>query len=98
MSATISGTKPLPVKLELDIRDRLKTLANTRQRSTHWMMREAIAQYIEREEKQDSFRQDGLRAWEAYPATGLHVSQDEADSWLAHFEAGQDIAPPACHV
>lgn len=98
MAAVASDIKPLAVKLEVGIRDRLKTLATTRQRSTHWMMREAIAQYIEREEKQESYRQDGLRAWNDYQATGLHVSQDEADSWLAKLEAGQDTVPPACHV
>lgn len=98
MAAIASDIKPLAVKLELDIRDRLKTLASSRQRSTHWMMREAIAQYIEREEKQESYRQDGLRAWNEFQATGLHVTQDEADGWLAKLEAGQDTEPPTCHV
>ena len=98
MASITSDIKPLAVKLELDIRDRLTTLASSRQRSTHWMMREAIAQYIEREEKQESYRQDGLRAWNEFQATGLHVTQDEADGWLAKLEAGQDTEPPVCHV
>ena len=68
MAAIASDIKPLAVKLELDIRDRLKTLASSRQRSTHWMMREAIAQYIEREEKQESYRQEGLRGQMSIPS------------------------------
>lgn len=98
MSASASTIRPIAVKLELDIRERMKNLGVSRQRSTHWMMREAIAQYVEREEKQESYRQDGLRAWDDYQATSLHVTQDEADNWLAKLEAGQDTEPPACHV
>jgi predicted transcriptional regulator len=98
MTTSATTIRPIAVKLELDIRERMKSLAVSRQRSTHWMMREAIAQYIEREEKLQSYRQDGLRAWNDYQDTGLHVSQDEADSWLAKLEAGQDIEPPSCHV
>ena len=98
MTVSASTVRPIAVKLELDVRERMKSLAVSRQRSTHWMMREAITQYVEREEKQEFYRQDGLRAWDDYQTTGLHVLQDEADAWLAKLEAGQDIEPPACHV
>jgi predicted transcriptional regulator len=62
------------------------------------MMREAIQQYVEREEKRESLRQDGLKAWDEYQATGQHVTQEEADAWLAKLEDGQDVEPPACHT
>lgn len=39
------------VKLDEEIRDRLKSLGTARQRSTHWLMREAIREYLERERK-----------------------------------------------
>ncbi|MDD2879453.1 MAG: hypothetical protein PHQ58_03375 [Rhodoferax sp.] len=42
--------------------------------------------------------QDAIRAWNDYQATGLHVTQDEADDWLAKLEAGHDVAPPVCRV
>jgi predicted transcriptional regulator len=61
-------------------------------------MREAIQQYIEREEKREAFRQDGIRVWNEYRTTGLHVTLEEADAWLAKLEAGQDVKPPVCHV
>ena len=96
MAAT--AQRAIAVKLDQDIRDRIKRLAEARHRTTHWMMREAIAQYIEREEKREAFRQDGLRAWNDYQATGLHVTLKEADAWLAKLEAGEELEPPACHV
>ena len=44
---------PVAVKLDEDVHNRVKILAEARDRSPHWMMREAIAQYVEREEKRE---------------------------------------------
>jgi len=96
MTATV--VRPVAVKLDQDIRDRIKRLADARHRTTHWMMREAIQQYIEREEKRELFRQEGVRAWNEYQLTGLHVTPEEADAWLEKLEAGQDAELPECHV
>jgi predicted transcriptional regulator len=93
-----SIVRPIAVKLDPESHSRIKRLAEARNRSTHWMMREAITQYIEREEKREAFRQDGMRAWQEYQATGLHATQQEAEAWLAKLEAGEDAAPPKCHV
>ena len=61
-------------------------------------MREAVEQYVEREEKRQQFHQDALAAWADYQATGLHVTAGEADAWLAKLEAGKKAAPPKCHT
>lgn len=61
-------------------------------------MREAITQYVDREERRETFRRDTLEAWETCRTTGLHVTAEEADAWLAPLEQGKDIEPPACHV
>jgi predicted transcriptional regulator len=97
-TATTSATRPVAVKLDQGIRDRIQILAVARHRSAHWLMREAVQQYVDREEKHEAFRQDGIRAWNDYQATGLHVTQDEADDWLGKLEAGQDVEPPECHA
>ena len=90
--------QPVSVKLEIDIRERMKRLAESRHRTTHWIMREAIQQYIEREEKREVFRQNAIRTWEEYQLTGLHASFEEADAWLAKLEIDQDEEPPECLV
>lgn len=92
-----SATRPVAVKLDPSTRERMKRLANAKHRTPHWLMREAIEQYVDREEKREAFRQDGVRAWENYQATGLHVTHAEADDWLAQLEAGNDVEPPQCH-
>ena len=89
--------RPVAVKLDAETHDRMRELAKARQRTPHYLMREAISQYIEREEKRETFRRDALEAWSAYQASGLHVTQAEADDWLARLEMGQDAGPPECH-
>lgn len=86
------------LKVDQDIKERVKRLADARHRTPHRIMLDAISEYVEREEKREAFRQEGIRAWEEYQATGLHVTHDEADTWLAKLEQGQDVEPPACHV
>ena len=93
-----TSVRPVAIKIDNDIKARLKRLAEARQRTSHWLMREAITQYVDREEKRESFRQDTLKAWEAYRMTGLHLTAEEADAWLAKLEQGNDIDPPECHV
>lgn len=85
------------IKLNDDLKARIHRLADRRDRSAHWIMREAITQYVEREEKREAFKQDAMRAWNDYQANGLHVTLEEADAWLAKLEAGEDAEPPKCH-
>jgi len=44
-----------------------------------------------------SAKRSGRRAWEAYQQTGLHLTGEEADAWLAKLEAGEDVEIPSCH-
>jgi len=85
------------LKLDSEMKERLRRLAEGRRRSAHWMMREAIEQYVEREERREKLRQDALAAWEDYQATGRHVTGQEADAWLAKLAAGKRAKPPKPH-
>jgi predicted transcriptional regulator len=93
----MASTSTTSVKLDSAMKQRVQRLAALRRRSPHWVLREAVEQYVEREEKREQFRQDALAAWDHYRTTGLHVSAAEADKWLAKLEAGKDAPPPACH-
>ena len=85
------------IKIDSEIKGRVQRLAAARRRSAHWLLREAIEQDVEREEKQEQFRQSAQTAWTEYQATGLHLTAEEADGWLAKLEAGEDADPPECH-
>lgn len=90
-------TTTTSLKLDAEIKDRLQWLAKMRDRKPHYLMREAIQQYVEREEKCEQFRQGALTAWNDFQATGLHVTAEEADAWLAKLEGGEDAKAPECH-
>ncbi len=84
------------LKLDAELRDRLRRLAEARRRTPHWLMREAIAQYVTREEAREQLRADALAAWAEYEATGRHATGEAVDAWLTRLEAGEDADPPAC--
>jgi predicted transcriptional regulator len=44
-----------------------------------------------------SFKQDAVRAWDAFQANGKHLTGEEADAWLARLEDGEDTDIPECH-
>jgi predicted transcriptional regulator len=94
---TTSALRPVTVKIEPSVKLRVQRLAKARHRTPHWVMHEAILQFVEREEKREAFRQDAIKAWDEYRLTGLHVTAAEADAWMAKLEAGQDVEPPECH-
>ena len=94
---TSTAARPVTIKIDEDIKARVKSLADVRQRTSHWLMREAITQYVDREEKREAFRQETLNAWEEYRATGLHATSEEVEAWLANWGSGTELPAPACH-
>ncbi len=90
-------TSATSVKLDDELKDRIQHLAESRRRSAHWIMREAITQYVEREEKREAYLRDAQNAWKEFQRTGLHITAEEADEWLAQLAAGNDVEPPECN-
>ena len=52
---------------------------------------------LEREESREAFRQSALSAWAQFQASGLHVTAEESDAWLARLESGEDADAPEFH-
>ncbi|WDZ81478.1 CopG family ribbon-helix-helix protein (plasmid) [Ensifer adhaerens] len=88
---------PTSLKLDDELKGRVQHLAEIRRRSSHWIMREAIAQYVEREEKREALRQDTLDAWEEYQSTGLHATAAEVEKWLTTWGTDDESGAPECH-
>ena len=85
------------LKIDDALKSRVQQLASQRRRSAHWIMLEAIQQYVEREEARESFKQDALRAWEDYQRTGLHLTGQEVRAWLKTWGTDDEKAMPECH-
>lgn len=92
-----SQAASVAVKIEPEMRERIKRLAERRQRTQHRLMRDAIRQYVEREEARDAFLQQARDAWQKYRETGLHASGEEVLEWLATWGEESDTAAPVCH-
>ncbi|MBB4194318.1 putative transcriptional regulator [Rhizobium aethiopicum] len=88
---------PTSLKLDDELKGRVQQLAEARRRSSHWIMREAIAQYVEREEKREALRQETLGAWNEFEATGLHVTGAEVEKWLSTWGTDDELSAPECH-
>ncbi len=85
------------VKIDDDLKSRIQQLASARRRSAHWIMREAIAQYVEREESREALKRDTQKAWEDFQATGQHATAEEVEKWLASWGTEEELPPPKCH-
>jgi predicted transcriptional regulator len=85
------------VKLDDMLKVRVQQLARMRQRSPHWVMREAIREYVEREEARESFKQEALASWTAFQETGQHLTGAELRGWLSGWGTDAEAEPPACH-
>jgi predicted transcriptional regulator len=85
------------IKLDEELKVRVLHLAETQRRSSHWIMREAIAQYVDREEKRETLRQHTLEAWNEFQATGQHSTAAEVDNWLASWGSENELPVPECH-
>ena len=85
------------LKLDAELKARIQRLAAARRRSPHWIMREAVEQYVGREEQREQERRDALAAWAHYQTPGLPATQEAADAWLAKLEGGENAETPECH-
>jgi predicted transcriptional regulator len=92
------AAKTVSVKLDDMMCDRIRSLADVRHRSTHWVVREAIAQYVDREEAREGFKQEALASWTAYQETGRHLTGQEVRDWLNTWGTEGEKAAPECHA
>lgn len=89
--------KPIGVKLTPELKDRLARISTAMHRSTHWIMKEAIQQYVEREETKEQFKRDTIESWEEYQRDGLHITGDEMTAWLYTWGKTDEVECPPCH-
>ncbi|HEX7643075.1 MAG TPA: CopG family ribbon-helix-helix protein [Burkholderiaceae bacterium] len=85
------------IKIDDDLKARVQRLAGLRDRSPHWIMREAISQYVAREEARESFKQEALASWAEFQETGRHLTGQEARAWLNTWGTEDEAGIPDCH-
>ena len=60
-------------------------------------MREAIRDYLDREEAKENFTQEALASWSSYQTTGRHLTGDEVRDWIETWGSDDESDAPTCH-
>lgn len=100
MEAAVEKPKAgrLTVKLDSDERLRLQSIAQAKQRTPHFIMREAITRYLEQEEVQQRFLAAADQSSKHYQETGLHITHEEFSQWVDALQANPQAKPPEIHA
>lgn len=78
------------IKLDRRTLARLRVLSRAKQRSQHWLMKEAIGRYLDEEEDAERVKRETLERWASYEATGEHVSARLMKAWVETWGTAQE--------
>ena len=73
---------PLGLKVDDTTRVRLQRVAAAMDRAPHWVLRQALDEYLEREERRLAEATDDAARWERFVVTGATVDGAEVNAWL----------------
>jgi len=71
------------IRLDDEIQARLKNLGNIRDRSPHYLMKEAVATYLNREEEIEAEKALLKARWNKFELTGEAISHSDMKSWAS---------------
>jgi predicted transcriptional regulator len=83
------------IKLPVKLKTRLQKLGKLKQRSAHWLMKEAIEHYLDTEEELEKLKQKTLSRWQE-AEKGQVVANNEVISWLNTWGTEQEQERPEC--
>ena len=86
------------IKLDDDLKDRLKAIAEDQQRSVNRLMNDALRDFADRAERRAQFLREAEEAHRDYLETGLHVTQAEMEVWFDAVARGEDPPLPEPHT
>lgn len=92
------SAKTVSIKLDPIDRERIAALAALKKRAPHYLMKEAIAEYIQREESRQSFILAAEAAFDHCQQTGQHITLDELSTWVDKAQKNPDTPVPPCHT
>ena len=88
---------PLSIKLEAEQKMSLAQIAKEKDRSVHFLLCQAVKEFIEREQAQTDFYETAKAAGEHYRKTGLHTTHEEMKAWAKSLGNANELTAPTCH-
>jgi predicted transcriptional regulator len=83
-------TRVITAHVPVDLAEKVDAFAERLDRPRGWVMKQALAAWIDREEERDRLTREGLAAVDA----GDHVSDELVSRWIDDLEAGRPTKPP----
>jgi predicted transcriptional regulator len=88
----------MTVKLGAAERDRLALIATAKKRTPHYLMKEAIQNYLEQEEAEQRFIDAAKTALNDYKTNGQHITLEEFSAWAKEIRTNPQAQMPPCHT
>lgn len=93
-----TGLVHLSVKLRQDESERIRTVAKVDNRSVHFVMKEAIREYLGKKEAERRFIEAAKLSRAHYRTTGLHATEADISAWIEALETDISAPAPICHA
>lgn len=88
---------PTSLRIPPELKERYAQLAESTRRTSHWLMLEALNDYITRKEKKMAFVREAIQSEKDYRETGLHITGEECIEWLESCGTANEKDVPKCH-
>jgi len=75
------------IKLDEATRARLQALGGQRERSPHWLMKRAISEYLDREERYEREKHEDIERWRRYQESGAFIDDGDMQAHLSALAA-----------
>jgi predicted transcriptional regulator len=90
----MATTTTIGVKLEKSVAQRLKALGQRTERSPHWLLKKAVAEYLSREEEREREAQEDEERWDEYVLGGRYITQERMMQLLDQLKRGKKVTWP----
>ena len=95
-----TSRRPVPLSVKLDAEEKvlLAEIAKEKSRSIHYLLREAVSEYISKEKARLDFMREARGALDHYEQTGQHVTHQEMMAWAESLNTEGELPAPSCHA
>ncbi len=90
-------SSPVSLRVPDDIRERYASLAQATHRTPHWLMIDALKDYLMVKEKRAMLIKGAVESSDHYDETGLHITGEECLAWIDTWGSETEKEPPKCH-
>ena len=97
-SAEKARTGSVTIKLDDADRARIASLASVKKRTPHYLMREAILDYVRKEEARQNFIAAAESSFGHYKESGQHITLAEFSTWVDQIQQDPGAPVPVCHT